>query len=352
MEGLPGRPIQGDLKGIADSLTIQSAVDLLKQNRLDQSRSEAERRGIDLYGQNVAKGMLPSGALSAVYGGGGAVPQDIVTSVAGSAESINQGNILSGLTGINAQGATPSTVKTIADINAKKEELEISRDKADAYVKQVDALAQKYTAERNKEMREGYLSDEQMRRVDSVYNTFLKDTRVDGYIKGEAQFSQLQELILKPDASGAQALATVFAFMKSLDPESIVREGEQQQAKETGGVFDSIVGSINKWAGGGPLTPDVRRNILSVSQDAIQSSARTANRYRDEFVSRQQQIDPSVDPKLYVTSAFNPEIFKTFKTEEEAASAVKNGLIEKGEVFYVQTASGFAKGTGDKGDDN
>jgi hypothetical protein len=50
----------------------------------------------------------------------------------------------------------------------------------------------------------------------------------------------------------------IFSFMKMLDPRSVVREGEQAQAKGTGGIYDTLVNTFNSIQGGNSLTDGQR----------------------------------------------------------------------------------------------
>ena len=53
-------------------------------------------------------------------------------------------------------------------------------------------------------------------------------------------------------------LGMIFSFMKMLDPRSVVREGEQAQAKGTGGLYDTLVNTFNSIQGGNSLTDGQR----------------------------------------------------------------------------------------------
>ena len=203
-----------------------------------------------------------------------------------------------------------------------------------------------HDAEAQAEAEAGQLSDQQKSRLDSVYNSYIKAPPVEDYINSEAQFLQLQDIILKPESTGAQGLATVFAFMKSLDPNSVVREGEQRQAQATGGFLDSIVSTLNDAVGKGKLTPQVRKNILETSKTALQGRLKTANEYRQATIDRQQSIEPGIDPTLYVSSEFNPTMYQVFGSWEEAQQAQAQGEIQAGEKIYFMEGSGFRSATG------
>ena len=53
----------------------------------------------------------------------------------------------------------------------------------------------------------------------------------------------------------------IFAYMKMLDPRSVVREGEQQQAKATGGAADYLINTVKSLQGKGSLTDLQRKSF-------------------------------------------------------------------------------------------
>ena len=80
---------------------------------------------------------------------------------------------------------------------------------------------------------------------------------------------------LRETSTAVDQLAAVFKFMKSLDPTSVVREGEQQQARSTGGPADYLIGYVNQLRGEGKLPPavfsemvDTAANLAALQIDA------------------------------------------------------------------------------------
>lgn len=71
-----------------------------------------------------------------------------------------------------------------------------------------------------------------------------------------------------PDGSGAADISLVFAYMKMLDPTSVVREGEFAQAAQAGGVPSAVLNMYNNLVKGDKLTPEVRQQFVQQS-DAI-----------------------------------------------------------------------------------
>ena len=81
-------------------------------------------------------------------------------------------------------------------------------------------------------------------------------------------------------------LAAVFVFMKTLDPTSVVREGEQDQARSTGGVSDQMLSFVKQIKGEGGL-PEVAFNNM------IATAKRLANQAIDDSTV---QVDKFLTP--------------------------------------------------------
>jgi hypothetical protein len=66
------------------------------------------------------------------------------------------------------------------------------------------------------------------------------------------------------DPSGYGDLAAMFAFMRALDPASVVREGEQTLFRATGNVPQRIANMLNKAVKGETLGDDQRKEVQAV----------------------------------------------------------------------------------------
>lgn len=346
-----------DLEGMSENLLFKKSLQLydakIKQAQLG---NQTTQRGIDQgiandeFLMRLGQGETPRQAISQ-FAPGDVVPssaaQYITQEVAGTKDR-EQAKMLSRAAGVDVPSrATSATTQQIIDNKLAQKKMEAAKDSAAIDERYKNALIDQLNLKKTQaEAEAGQLSDQQKSRLDSVYNSYIKAPPVEDYINSEAQFLQLQDIILKPESTGAQGLATVFAFMKSLDPNSVVREGEQRQAQATGGFLDSIVSTLNDAVGKGKLTPQVRKNILETSKTALQGRLKTANEYRQATIDRQQSIEPGIDPTLYVSSEFNPTMYQVFGSWEEAQQAQAQGEIQAGEKIYFMEGSGFRSATG------
>lgn len=90
--------------------------------------------------------------------------------------------------------------------------------------------------------------------------------------------------IKSASANGVGDLSTIFAYMKLLDPNSSVREGEAAAASNAGGVPESIRALWNKALGQGSLTEPLRKQFIAeatrIEQQQRKFYDRAASNYR------------------------------------------------------------------------
>jgi hypothetical protein len=138
--------------------------------------------------------------------------------------------------------------------------------------------------------------------------------RNEGDLRGEfdkqvAPYIQAREGYLKTiqaakTATPAGDIAMVFAYMKTLDPTSSVREGEQATVANSGTIPQTIQNMYNKMlTGEGKLTPDQRTQFVN---SAKQQFAATQNTF-DQASSRYGELAKSYgfDP-THVVRRFDP----------------------------------------------
>jgi hypothetical protein len=119
-------------------------------------------------------------------------------------------------------------------------------------------------------------------------------------------------------------ISLIFAFMKMLDPTSVVREGEFATAQNSGGIEDQIRNVYNRLRSGQRLTPEQRANFVrrayriykgSESQytNAIQRQAATAKQFNVPEELTYFDLRPS--------DQFNIDsVIETIRSQDEPAS--------------------------------
>jgi hypothetical protein len=119
------------------------------------------------------------------------------------------------------------------------------------------------------------------------------------------------EEAVKGESSGklspAADISLVFAFMKMLDPNSVVREAEYATAENARGVPESIRAVYNKLKDGARLTASQRADFVSQAYAQVQSAANMQRERRGRYELRLNQIpnisqDAFLGNEMFVTT--------------------------------------------------
>ena len=108
------------------------------------------------------------------------------------------------------------------------------------------------------------------------------------YVKRTGQFTELRSTFdtIKAsalDASGAGDLALVTGFMKMLDPDSVVRETEFANARETSGLLDSLRATAKKLENGQFLSPQQRKDFAGLAAKYMEAASKYEKEIRSDL---------------------------------------------------------------------
>ena len=123
--------------------------------------------------------------------------------------------------------------------------------------------------------------------------------------------------VLGTDPTAAGDVSLIFAYMKMLDPGSVVREGEQATAAQAAGVPSRVINLYNRVLTGEKLTPDQRADFRKQAQNIYDLALSD----QSEIVSRYTSIakDKGMKPETIIfdyTKGIQPLIFR--KSLEDA----------------------------------
>ncbi len=95
--------------------------------------------------------------------------------------------------------------------------------------------------------------------------------------------------------SGQGDIAMVYAYMKMLDPTSVVREGEYATAENTSGVPEKIMNMYNKVLTGTRLTPAMRGQFVTAGEALAGEKTERFSKLKSQFegIVRKSGADPS-----------------------------------------------------------
>lgn len=124
----------------------------------------------------------------------------------------------------------------------------------------------------------GMLTSKEVAGVNDKITALISD--VSGAYNAAIDLQKLEE-----GSSPTDQLAAIFKFMKSLDPTSVVREGEQAMAQRTGGPADAFIGYVNQLQGEGKLTPTAFGNMVNTAVNLANSAVDTGNEAVTSYLS-------------------------------------------------------------------
>lgn len=110
---------------------------------------------------------------------------------------------------------------------------------------------------------------------------------IDGFSKNyNAMYSASKSLesLGKRNTPAAQ-LGMIFNYMKSLDPQSVVREGEQVQVKRTDGIFGTMGNYVTQLSNGKMLNDDQVSDLINTSKVMTNTEGEKFNQQVDDYFS-------------------------------------------------------------------
>jgi len=134
--------------------------------------------------------------------------------------------------------------------------------------KEANKQFMKRQEEAQKAMQEA--SEDQKKMAWDIYNKAVKG---DKELQESRKVINAYRSLASLPTSSAGDIARVFAFFKTMDPTSVVRESEYQTGKTIGGLVDKMMAKYSELVGTGQLTEKQRDEILGVAK----LTARAAN---------------------------------------------------------------------------
>jgi len=147
--------------------------------------------------------------------------------------------------------------------------------------------------------------------------------------EGYTAFQKVARSATKQNPTGADDIALIFGFMKTVDPGSVVREGEFATAENSAGVPARVRNMYNSALEGLRLTPTQRLNFLNAARSQVEPLVARQNQIEQTFKGIAQRGDLNVEnvvrtrlPK--VGSYYNPI---PVANEEEANKLPKGTFV-------------------------
>lgn len=160
--------------------------------------------------------------------------------------------------------------------------------------------ARKHQAAMEAERRKRGMSDAQS---NTAANLLAARYDADPIVKNAKDVAQSYGRILATEDSAAGDLSLIFAYMKMLDPGSVVREGEFANAQNAAGVPDIIRNSYNRAATGERLNPNQRVQFRAQAKALADQQRRALQQTRQRY--SQRAVPYGIDPDLLFSDPFD-----------------------------------------------
>jgi len=141
------------------------------------------------------------------------------------------------------------------------------------------------------------------------------------YVTMRDAYQRLKSASATPDAAGD--LSMIFAYMKLLDPNSVVREQEFANAQNAAGVPDRIRNAYNNAMKGTRLTPEQRQQFVAQAEGIFNSAKQNQKKVRQTYSNRAKQWE--IPDTMVLDADDEPQA----APGGDAAAAAAQALIDK-----------------------
>lgn len=147
----------------------------------------------------------------------------------------------------------------------------------------------------------GGLTEQQLTTVNSLNDKFLANQVVKDYQTVQDQTATVNAIV-NGGSSGPRDLATVFAFMKALDPNSVVREAEYDNAARSGNIFTGWAAKFNGYLKpeGGFMPDSVKKEFSAVVGERLKAKEQQYSQLRSQFIGTAKTLTGRNDADKFI----------------------------------------------------
>lgn len=154
------------------------------------------------------------------------------------------------------------------------------------YTNQIQSLIQKEKSGKTADML-GELNPRQSAIVQQINTSIDSSPITKQYVELQSQYNNMLGSVGKGD--GAGDIATIYTFMKALDPDSVVRETEYETgAQKSGNIFSGYMAKFNGMLNpkGGFVSEQAKQNILNTINDRFKVKGQQYKNFRDQKIKQ------------------------------------------------------------------
>lgn len=148
----------------------------------------------------------------------------------------------------------------------------------------------------------GLLSPDQVKTANELNKDFESQPIVKAYNGGLQKYIVLEDTLAN-GIDGIQDLQLVYEFMKAVDPTSVVRETEFENAAETGNIFQGTFARFNKAFGtGGFLPSEVKDDFIRAARASFDAKNSQYFNVKSEYANRINNTIGTTNGADYLTA--------------------------------------------------
>lgn len=179
---------------------------------------------------------------------------------------------------------------------AQERQFGIQEQKFSKQVEEANKKAEKL-AQQIEEKKKKDITDQEAKLRSEYWQSGAKETT--GALRA---FKKVKAAATKDNPTGADDIALIFGYMKTLDPTSTVREGEFATAQNSGSIPETLMARYNQAVNGQRLTVDQRQNILMSAANQMKSQLDLQQELDSRFTDLAQRsgadVEDVVDPQF------------------------------------------------------
>lgn len=198
----------------------------------------------------------------------------------------------------------------------------------------------------------GKINDEQFTRQEKLRKEFEASATVKQYMEATQQFASVVSSLWQATWPGD--MAAVFAFMKTLDPSSVVRESEFASAANSSGILDKIqsLQLLKKAETGEILTPRQRTQFVQIAKALFENRKSAFDERAGRFITLAKEA--GANPRSVVLDFDNIPWVATDLTEDDLAPIWGNSsdadivnFLNKSQTFSTFTSENIEDASDD-----
>lgn len=133
------------------------------------------------------------------------------------------------------------------------------------------------------------LTPQQTSTLMNITNNYQKDALVQAFDKGQGLNAIADQVLANPNSATNQ-LKSLYSFVKNLDPDSAVREGEVALANQTNSYLDRFKTSLMQVAQGQVISPSAAKELALATKELVSGWESGVNARKTRYTAQAQQL--------------------------------------------------------------